>query len=338
MGYLGGGILLAINIVMIQLIPGTWGPRLSFLSVAIWWAVFSIPLFRWVPEPRTATTRLTPGENVIGASFRRLAGTVRDIRQYRELFKFLVAFLIYNDGIGTIIGVAAIYGAELGFGNVELILALLLVQFVAIPYSLIFGRLPAQGDRRRPFFLAFVIFNMVALPLSGITLARVLPTDASGAPPARFASTATAAGEGLYGSNDSQLHYSGDWIPVKILAQELGKEVDSVYSKAEGPDGKVDFTFNGQKVEVIYSLAPDGGIWTAQFDGKAVIDADTGQPVEINTWPTKRYEVSREILAETWRACPDRAEHGRADPQSQGNSLSIGAIQVLACLRSATWS
>ena len=65
-----------------------------------------------------------------------------DVRRYRELFKFLIAFLIYNDGIGTIIGVAAIYGAELGFGSVELILALLLVQFVGIPYSLIFGRLP----------------------------------------------------------------------------------------------------------------------------------------------------------------------------------------------------
>jgi MFS-type transporter involved in bile tolerance (Atg22 family) len=176
MGYLGGGILLAINVVMIQFLPGTWGPRLSFLSVAIWWAVFSIPVFRQVPEPPSATASLAPGENVVSVSFKRLWGTLRDIRQYRELFKFLLAFLIYNDGIGTIIGVAAIYGAELGFGSTELVLALLLVQFVGIPFSLIFGRIPSKGTKNRPLFLAFVLYNILALPAAGIIGARVLPT------------------------------------------------------------------------------------------------------------------------------------------------------------------
>jgi UMF1 family MFS transporter len=177
MGYLGGGLLLAINVVMIQLLPGTWGPRLSFLSVAIWWAIFSIPVFRRVPEPPSATETLERGETVISVSFKRLWETVKDIRQYRELFKFLLAFLIYNDGIGTIIGVAAIYGAELGFGSTELVLALLLVQFVGIPFSLIFGRLPSRGVRHRPAFLAFVVFNMIALPLAGIVGARSLPAE-----------------------------------------------------------------------------------------------------------------------------------------------------------------
>lgn len=106
MGYLGGGILLAGNIVMIQFLPGTWGPRVSFLSVAIWWAVFSIPLFLRVPEPPAATAQLAPGESVVTVSFKRLWETFKDIHHYRELFKYLVAFLIYIDGIGTIIGVA----------------------------------------------------------------------------------------------------------------------------------------------------------------------------------------------------------------------------------------
>ena len=167
MGYLGGGMLLAINIVMIQLLPGTWGARLSFLSVAIWWAIFTIPLLRRVPEPPAAGAALERGASIISASFKRIGETLHDIRRYRELFKFLVAFLIYNDGIGTVIGMAAIYGAELGFGSVELILALLLVQFVGIPYSLIFGRLPTPGDKRRPIYLAFVLFNLVALPAGG---------------------------------------------------------------------------------------------------------------------------------------------------------------------------
>ncbi len=74
------------------------------------------------------------------------------MRRYRELFKFLVAFLIYNDGIGTIIGMAVIYGAELGFGTLELIGALLMVQFVGIPFSIIFGRLPYEDEAEPPAF------------------------------------------------------------------------------------------------------------------------------------------------------------------------------------------
>ena len=177
MGYLGGGILLAINVAMIQFLPGTWGPRISFLSVAVWWAVFSIPVFRQVPEPPAATVKPSAGENVITISFKRLWATLKDIRHYRELFKYLIAFLIYNDGIGTIIGVAAIYGAELGFGSLELVLALLLVQFVGIPFSLIFGRLPSADDPKRHFYLAFIVINIVMLPLVGILGARLLPAS-----------------------------------------------------------------------------------------------------------------------------------------------------------------
>ncbi|NIS79885.1 MAG: MFS transporter [Anaerolineales bacterium] len=180
MGYLGGGILLAVNIVMIQFLGNIWGSRLSFLSVAIWWAVFSIPVFRRVPEPPAATAKLGPGENVVSISFRRLWETLKDIRQYRELFKFLLAFLIYNDGIGTIIGVAVIYGKELGFGTTEMVLALLLVQFVGIPFSLIFGRLPSKGTSNRPLYLSFILFNLVALPLAGIIGARNLPQQMTG--------------------------------------------------------------------------------------------------------------------------------------------------------------
>ncbi len=177
LGYLGGGLLLAINAVMIQVLPGTWGPRLSFLSVAIWWAVFSIPLLRWVPEPPAAAAPAKAGESVAAISFRRIAEVVKDIRRYRELFKFLIAFLIYNDAIGTIIGVASIYGAELGFGSTQLVLALLLVQFVGIPFSLLFGRLPSKTEPRRPLYLAFVVFNLVALPLVGALGARALPDE-----------------------------------------------------------------------------------------------------------------------------------------------------------------
>ena len=154
LGYLGGGILLAINVAMFLFIPDSVfehaGIRLSFLSVAIWWLVFSLPILRRVPEPPSLTATLKRGETVLGVSTRRLWATFKNIKRYRELFKFLVAFLIYNDAIGTIIAVAAIYGAELGFGLEELVLAILMVQFAGIPFAIIFGRLPAHNDDRAP--------------------------------------------------------------------------------------------------------------------------------------------------------------------------------------------
>jgi UMF1 family MFS transporter len=179
-GYLGGGLLLGIDLLLIWALPGNWGERLSFLSVALWWAIFSIPLLRGVPEPKTATPMLQSGSSVLRMSLQRLGETLKDMRRYRELFKGLLAILLYADGIGTLIGMAAIYGAELGFGAAELLLALLLVQFVAVPYSLIFGRLPNPSEKRRPFFLAFILFNAIALPMLGVGGSRLLPAFTMG--------------------------------------------------------------------------------------------------------------------------------------------------------------
>ncbi len=335
MGYLGGGLLLAINIVMIQLLPGTWGARLSFLSVAIWWGVFSIPLFRAVPEPKSATAKLKPGENIVSLSFKRLGETVKDIHHYAELFKFLIAFLIYNDGIGTIIGVAAIYGAELGFGSVELILALLLVQFVGIPYSLIFGRLPSEGDKRRPIYLAFVLFNLIALPLVGVIGARLLPVDISGAPAARFASTADFAGEGTYAADGNRIQYSGQWQQNLVSANQLGTEQDKLYLNSASPEAHYDFPYNGQKIKITYNQGPEQGIWSVQIDGQPYMDPDTGNPMEIDAFnPTIRYEVDSTFTA----TAP--GEHtlslintGNKNPESSGTGLSLAGIEVMAGIR-----
>lgn len=244
MGYLGGGLLLAINAVMIFVLPGTWGPRLSFLSVALWWAVFSIPIFRDVPEPQTATERLAPGDSVVRAGFRRLWQTLKDVRHYSDLFKYLIAFLIYNDAIGTIIGVAAIYGAELGFSSIELILALLLVQFVGIPFSLIFGRLPSKNEKRRPLFLAYIVFNVIMLPLLGIGARAGLPAAVTGGEPPPY--------------------------------ETLGN--GSVLGQGEYPavfDG-VDFTldFNGQTVEIHYPTGSDLNTWNVTLDNEVVLDEE----------------------------------------------------------------
>ncbi len=335
MGYLGGGILLAINVVMIRFIPGSWGARLSFLSVAVWWAVFSIPIFLRVPEPPAATKKLSHGENVVMASFNRLWETLQDISQYRELFKYLLAFILYVDGIGTIIGVAAIYGAELGFDSLSLILALLLVQFVGIPFSLIFGRLPSPSEKRRPFYLAFVIFNAVVLPLVGIMGSRMLSADTIGTLPPPYESTMESVGQGIYLADDPNVRYSGSWERKDIPAEILGEEKGAVYMVTTEFDAGYSLSFNGKNVNILYSIGPDHGVWAVYMDGMPLVDADSGESLVINGYnPTVRYEETETIVVET------AGEHvlslintGEKHQDSQGNLMSLAEIEVLPPVR-----
>lgn len=334
LGYLGGGLLLAINVVMIFVLPGTWGPRLSFLSVALWWAVFSIPILRHVPEPPSATARLAPGETVIGVSFRRLAQTFRDIRHYRELFKYLIAFLIYNDAIGTIIGVAAIYGAELGFGSVELILALLLVQFVGIPFSIIFGRLPSPSEKRRSLFLAFILFNVIALPIAGVAGKLLLPVTVTGIPREAFSAAGGAVGEGTFTFEDA-LIATGEWAAVLVPASESGLDSDATYGVSSGEDAQVSLTFNGQSVEITYAAAPDYGLWAVLLDGSPLLEDD--EPVFIDAHsPTVRYGVTEIVSA------PDEGRHtltlvrAETDQASRSGDIAIASMTVLPPARQSS--
>jgi UMF1 family MFS transporter len=167
-GYLGGGILLAINLAWI-LQPAWFGladagmaSRLSFLSVAVWWLLFAIPLFRHVPEPAASAVRQN-GVNPVVQSFRQLAATLRELRQYRQAFLMLVAFLIYNDGIGTIIRMAGPYGQEIGLPQESLILAFVMVQFVGIPFAFAFGRLADRIGAKPSIFIALVVYVLISL-------------------------------------------------------------------------------------------------------------------------------------------------------------------------------
>lgn len=166
MGYLGGGILLAINLAMIMLAPKELTElmtRLSFLSVALWWLIFTIPLWRVIKEP---PRRVLAGEshfNPVQASFKRLAVTFREITQYRELFKFLLAFWLYNDGIGTIIKMATIYGSEIGIGQTTLIGTLLMVQFIGIPFSFLFGWLAKKIGAKKSIYISLVVYTAICV-------------------------------------------------------------------------------------------------------------------------------------------------------------------------------
>ena len=141
LGYIGGGLLFAVNVAM-TLAPDAFalaGPaqavRLSFIMVAAWWFVFSIPLFRYVPEP----PRSGDAASATAAGLRSLAKTLREHRAHRMAGLFLLAYFFYIDGVHTIIRMAVDYGLSLGFPSESLIIALLITQFTGFPATLGFG-------------------------------------------------------------------------------------------------------------------------------------------------------------------------------------------------------
>ena len=332
LGYVGGGLLLAVNVVMIFAFGAEAGARWSFLSVAVWWAVFTIPVLRRVPEPPAATAPVTA--RVLRASFSRLRDTLGHLRRYRELFKFLVAFLVYNDGIGTIIGVAAIYGAELGFGATELILALLLVQFVGIPFTLIFGRIPGGGDTglgRRAAALFFVGYSTIALPAVGALSARALPADMVGRPGPDTVTEDGYLGQGEYGVAD--LDFDGSWTVRTGAALGAGARRD--YAFTDDPLDTTTMRYNGREAEITYSRGPDHGKFGILIDGEVVLD--DGEPLKVNAYnPEPRFEE---------RVIVDAGEAGRhtlvivvleeTDPASSGSTVGIGAVEVLEPTRTS---
>ena len=166
MGYVGGGILLAINLAMIMFSPDHLTiimTRISLASVAIWWLLFTIPLLRNVPEPPRQIFEGELHTNPIKAGFSRLGETFKEIRKYGDLFKFLVAFWLYNDGIGTIIKMATTYGDEIGIDNTSLIGVLLIVQFVGIPFSFAFGWLAKKIGTKNSIYLSLGVYTLISI-------------------------------------------------------------------------------------------------------------------------------------------------------------------------------
>jgi MFS transporter, UMF1 family len=177
-GYIGGGLLLALNLAWI-LSPATFGlphgeglsradatlpTRLSFLSVAVWWLLFSLPVLRRVSEPpRTVEPDETARASPIRTAFTRLGETLRELRGYRQAFLMMVAFTIYNDGIQTIVRMAGVYGAEIGIGQSDLITAIMIVQFVGIPCAFAFGALAGRIGAKQSIFLGLLLYTGICV-------------------------------------------------------------------------------------------------------------------------------------------------------------------------------
>jgi UMF1 family MFS transporter len=162
LGYLGGGLLFAVNVAM-TLRPTLFGladastaVRVSFVTVGIWWLVFALPCVLWVRE-RESGPRVAPCA-AVRQGLAELGGTLRAMRSYRPILWFLAAYWLYIDGVNTIIKMAVDYGLSLGFEASNLVAALLLTQFVAFPAALAFGWLGRRIGARRGIFLALAVY------------------------------------------------------------------------------------------------------------------------------------------------------------------------------------
>lgn len=174
LGYIGGGVVLGV-VILLSLKPGWFGladgwagARAGFVLVAIWWVVFAMPLLRRVPEPPVGVRHAGEGGRprglaMVRASFAELRVTFRELRRFRQALVFLVAFLLYNDGIGTIIKLATIYGTEIGLDGTPMIVAILITQFIGIPCTFAFGQLAGRIGTKPSIFLALGVYCVVSV-------------------------------------------------------------------------------------------------------------------------------------------------------------------------------
>ena len=167
LGYLGGGVLFAINVLMtlkphlFGLADNVEGVRVSFLTVAIWWAVFTIPVMLFVREDARKEQKGLVRVAIDG--WLQVAETFREIRRLRNAALFLFSYFFYIDGVNTIIKMAVDYGLSLGFATDSLIIALLITQFVGFPATIFFGWLGGKLGEKGGLFIAIAVYVGVTI-------------------------------------------------------------------------------------------------------------------------------------------------------------------------------
>ena len=164
LGYLGGGVIFALSLYVVQN-PVKFGfsdamavMQWSFLGVALWWLIFSLPLFFWVKEP-PVTRR--PWRELSMAGYKQLRQTIRELKSLRVVWLFLIAYFLYIDGVNTFILMSIDYGMSLGFNTQQLLLALLLVQFIGFPAAIIFGLISMPLGVKNTLYFCIVVYMAV---------------------------------------------------------------------------------------------------------------------------------------------------------------------------------
>ena len=165
-GYLGGGVLFAVNVFMV-LKPEFFGladsgqaVRVSFLSVGIWWAVFSIPLILFVKE---APPKAPSPEGAIIAGFRQLRRTFQELQTKRTILIFLFAYWFYIDGVDTVFRMSVDYGLAIGLNSNDLISALLVVQFIGFPAAILFGKLGQRIGPKKGIYIGIFVYIVATI-------------------------------------------------------------------------------------------------------------------------------------------------------------------------------
>lgn len=168
LGYLGGGLLLALNLAVMTMYESlglTYGMaiRLSLLSAGLWWGVFTlIPVIGLRRIQGTTAPPVDRQAGVVGGTLRQLGATFRELRHFPQTLLFLLAYLFYNDGIQTVIASASLYGTEaLGFETSQMIITILLVQFVAVGGALVFGAAAARAGAKRTVLGGILLWTLV---------------------------------------------------------------------------------------------------------------------------------------------------------------------------------
>ena len=168
LGYLGGGILFLINVIMF-LYPNQFGLEnqieavlWSFLSVAVWWLIFSLPLYLNVKEP-IQNPHKKQINTIIDDAFGNLLNTARSIKKFKSAVIFLLAYFLYMDGVDTIIRMATSYGSDIGLSATSMIQALLLTQFIGFPATLVFGHYADKFGYKYSLSFAIIVYIFVVL-------------------------------------------------------------------------------------------------------------------------------------------------------------------------------
>ena len=166
LGYLGGGVLFAVNVFMV-LKPEFFGftdsaqaVRVSFLSVGVWWAVFSIPLILFVKE---APPQAPSPEGAIIAGFRQLRRTFQELKTKRTILIFLLAYWFYIDGVDTVFRMSVDYGLAIGLNSNDLISALLVVQFIGFPAAILFGKLGQRIGPKKGIYIGIFVYIVATI-------------------------------------------------------------------------------------------------------------------------------------------------------------------------------
>ncbi|MGO0577859.1 MFS transporter [Ornithinimicrobium panacihumi] len=181
LGYLGGGILLAVNLGAMQFydqigLSYEMAIRLSLLSAGLWWGIFTfIPVFGLRKIRGTTAAPVDRSAGVVGGTFAQLGSTFRELRRYPQTLLFLLAYLFFNDGIQTVISSASLYGTEaLGFATSQMIITILLVQFIAFGGALLFGFVAKFLGAKKTVLVGIVLWTAV------VTFAYFVPRGAFG--------------------------------------------------------------------------------------------------------------------------------------------------------------